>query len=261
MNERDAGTGSSPPKQTRRAQLSSRLRTFTDQQLSRLARSTGLRGEAGAAIIETMREFQRGLRLSWRLTDIRAQVSAAASRGLDRMSGIVARVPMSIPDVDTLDHEAGVVRHGVFLVLSSIQGLLAVTTASTEGAGGPPSIVIDAAVAQVASLITGLAEWYLVGSYAMKLLEDLGVKADPATLRLIVNATLLSRSEHSIDERFLGPGAERRLIVRWVGRGVVEALPVVSGFPSRRVRRAGTRLEQTDLRALIERLGKPVALV
>jgi hypothetical protein len=246
----DGGAPSPPRGGGRRGVLRARLRSFADRQHGRLARSTGLEGEAGAALAETARELAEATRAPWRVRATKRSVAAAGARGLDRVAGIVVGAPASIDDVDTLDEHASHVRHGVAATLALIQGALVAQSAVTDGVGAPPALAIDAAVAQVAAVLTGLAEWYLVASYAVCLMQRQGIEAEPLYLRRIVNAALLSRHD-DLDPQYLEPGVEGRLILRWVARGVAGAIPLLSGYPTQRVRKAGRRLQNADLAAMV----------
>jgi hypothetical protein len=237
----------------RRARLRHRLHTFVDHQQLRLARSTGLQGEAGAALAESVRELAEATRRPWKLPATKRSIAATATRGLDRLAGIVINAPASIDDLDTLDQRASNVRHGVSAALTAIQGTLATGTVASDGLGGPPAVAIDAVVAQAASLLTGLAEWYLVGSYAAWLMNGVGLDPEPRSIRRVVNAALLSRHD-TIEAHFLEPHAEGRLILRWMARGVADAVPFLSGYPTQRVRKAGRRLQNADLVAIVASL-------
>ncbi|HEY2427428.1 MAG TPA: hypothetical protein VGI06_00750 [Acidimicrobiales bacterium] len=232
------------------------LRSWANQAHDRIAGSTGLEGEAGAAALESARELREAARRPWRVRATRRAIGVAVVRGLDRMASVVASSPAPIEDIDTLDQYAGRTRHGVTAALTVVQGTLFAGAAATDGGGGPPAVVLDAGVAQVASVLTGLAEWYFVGSYTVFLLRRAQLSAEPHELRRIVNAAMLSRFE-TIDPDLLDPGAEGRLILRWIGRGVADVVPLVSGLPTQRVRRAGRRLEGSDLGALLASLRQP----
>jgi len=234
---------------SRRVPLRARFHSLAGQIQERIARSTGLEGEAGGAVAESARELGAAARRPWQVRATRQSVVAATVRGLDRMAGVVISAPAPIDDLDTLDQYASRTRHGVTAALAAVQATLAAGTVGTEGAGGPPSVVLDAGAAQVASVLTGLAEWYFLGSFASRLMRRKGIAVDPDHLRRIVNAAMLSRGE-TVDPRHLEPRAEGRLILRWVGRGVLDIVPLVSGFPTQRVRRAGERLQRTDLAAI-----------
>ena len=207
-----------------------------------------MEGPAAEAIEVSARELGEAARRPWRVRATREALMAAAVQGLDRMAGVVARSPAPIEDLDTLDQYASRTRHGVVVALTAVQGTLFATTVATEGGGGPPSIVLDAGVAQLASVLTGMAEWYFVASYAVHLAQRQGIELDAPQLRRIVNAAFVSAGSQ-IDRHGLDPGAEGRLVLRWIGRGVLDVLPLVSGLPTQRVRRAGQRLERSDLTA------------
>jgi hypothetical protein len=237
----------------RRARLRHRVDTFVDDQQLRLVRSTRLQGEAGAALAESVRELAEATRRPWNLRATKRSIAATATRGLDRLAGIVINAPASIDDLDGLDQRATHLRQGVSAALTAIQGTLATGTVASDGLGGPPAVAIDAVVAQAASLLTGLAEWYLVGSYAAWLMNGVGLDPEPRSIRRVVNAALLSRHD-SIEARFLEPHVEGRLIFRWITRGVANAVPFLSGYPTQRVRKAGRRLQKADLVAIVASL-------
>jgi hypothetical protein len=214
-----------------------RARALFDRQLERVVGAVGIEGEARHALAQTASELSTALLAPWRLGSTRSAVLDATRRGLDRIATLVARLPAPVDDLATLEQRAAQVRRGVATTLTVLQGLLVTSTAATDGVSGLPAIVVNAGIAQVASIITGLAEWYLVGSYAAHLMRRAGIEPNGHDLRPVVNAALLSRD---------APEAEGRLIARWIGRGVLEAVPFLSAYPSQRVRRAGERLEATD---------------
>jgi hypothetical protein len=233
------------------------MRALLDRQMERMVGALGVEREARQALAQTATEVTAALLQPWRRGSARAAVSDATHRGLDRIATLVARVPAPVHDLATLEQRAAQVRRGVSTALTLFQGLLVTSTAATDGVSGPPAIVVDAGIAQVASVMTGLAEWYLVGSYAARLMRGAGIKPEGHDLRPIVNAVLLSR-----DATLAVPEAEGRLVARWIGRGAVEAVPFLSAYPSQRVRRAGERLEATDPRLWPRRSGGagPLAL-
>jgi len=222
-----------------------RVRELFDRQVERLVPAEGLDGEVRRLLAKTASELGAAFHKPWRLRSTRAALAGGARRGLDRMATVVVRLPAPIEDLATLDQRAGQVRRGVLAALTAAQGLLATSAAATEGVGAPPALAVDAAVAQVASVLTGLAEWYLLGSYAVALMRQAGVDPEDRDLRAVVNAALLSRDPAVGNTAAVGD-AEARIIARWAGRGLLEAVPLASAYPTRRVRRAGERLEATD---------------
>ncbi len=225
-----------------------RVRVLLDRQVEKLVAAVGAEGEARRALVKTAAEVGAAVRTPWRIRSTRSAVTDAARRGLDAMAGVVARHPAPIDDVAALEQRASEVRRGVAAALIAVQGVLVTTTAATDGLGGPPSLVVDAGIAQVAAVLTGLAEWYLVGSYAVALMRRAGIEPEGHHLRPIVNAALLSGAR-TLDTHLAVAEAEGRLIGRWIGRGVLDAVPFVSAYPNGRARRAGERLGAMDPRS------------
>jgi len=219
-----------------------RFRALVDRQVERIAAAVRVDEAARLELTQTARELAAVVRTPWRVRATKSAIAAAATRGLDRIADVVVRHPAPVTDAGGLEQRANQVRRGISAALTAVQGVLATSTAATDGVGAPPAVAVDAAVAQVASVLTGLAEWYLVGSYAVNLMRKAGIEPDARRLRLVVNAALLSR-DRTLDARMAQPDAEPRLIARWIGRGVLEAVPFLSAYPTQRVRRAGERLE------------------
>ena len=72
-----------------------------------------------------------------------------------------------------------------------------------------------------------------------------GIRADVAEVRRLTNAALMSKGR-SIDERMLARSTELRLIRRWSGNGLVDALPFGSSLGKASVKAVG-RIDRSDL--------------
>ena len=119
------------------------------------------------------------------------------------------------------------------------------------------ALAIDGVVGQVASVVHGFCDWYNTGSYLVRKLNEASIRVDPAEVRRLTNAALMSRGR-AVDERALGRSTELRLFRSWVARGVVDALPFGSSLGRASVR-AAARIDQSDLAVLAAILRDEVA--
>ena len=86
-------------------------------------------------------------------------------------------------------------------------------------------------------------------SYIFPSLDRLGVTVDAGEVRRLTNAILLSKGR-AVDERLLVSSSELRLARRWVGQGLVDALPFGSSLGKTSARAAG-RIDRSDLPRLV----------
>ena len=95
----------------------------------------------------------------------------------------------------------------------------------------------------------GLCDWYNTGSYLVRQLDRLGLTVDAGEVRRLTNAILLSKGR-AVDERLLVTSSELRLARKWVGQGLVDALPFGSSLGKASARAAG-RIDRSDLPRLV----------
>lgn len=114
------------------------------------------------------------------------------------------------------------------------------------------ALAIDGVVGQVASVVHGLCDWYTTGSYLVRRLDACGLTVGPAEVRRLTNAALMSRSP-AVDARLLDRSTELRLARRWIGHGVIDALPFGTSVGKVAVR-AAARVDRTDLSQLVATL-------
>ena len=116
--------------------------------------------------------------------------------------------------------------------------LVGAASASTLEGGPFLALAIDGVVGQVAAVVHGVCDWYTTGSYLVRRLDALGIRADVGEVRRLTNAALMSKGS-AIDERMLARSTELRLIRRWSGNGLVDALPFGSSLGKAAVRAVG----------------------
>jgi hypothetical protein len=104
-------------------------------------------------------------------------------------------------------------------------------------------------VGQWAAVVHGVCDWYVTGSYLVRRLDGLGLRADVVEVRRLTNAALMSKGK-VVDERLLARSTELRLIRRWSGNGLVDALPFGSSLGKASVKAAG-RIDHADLGHLL----------
>ncbi len=188
-----------------------------------------------------------------RLRRVRAAVREAPPSLLDWMSAQVVEHPAVLQDrIDVEDLSARQSRSISTAVGAMQLALVAAASASTLEGGPVLAVAIDGLVGQVASIVHGLCDWYNTGSYLVRQLDVLGVTVDAGEVRRLTNATLMSKGR-TVDERLLPRSTELRLVRRWIGHGLVDALPFGSSL-GKASARAAERIDRTDLTRLVAAL-------
>ena len=185
-----------------------------------------------------------------RLRRIRAEVAAAPPRLLDWMSTQVVDHPAVLYDVAGVEEISARQNRSIGTAVGALQlALLGAASASTLEGGPILAIAIDGVVGQVAAVVHGVCDWYNTGSFLVRRLDELGLAVEVGEVRRLTNAALMSKGK-SVDERMLARSTELRLIRRWSGHGLVDALPFGSSLGKASVR-AVERIDHTDLARLI----------
>ncbi len=185
-----------------------------------------------------------------RLRRVRSQIRAAPPRLLDWMSGQVVDHPAVLYDQKGVELLASSQSRSISAAMGALQLALVGAAAASTLEGGPVlAVAIDGAVGQVASVVHGCCDWYNTGSYVVRRLNELDVSFDRTDVRRLTNAALVSKGT-TIDERTLSRATELRLIRSWVGRGLLDALPMGSSI-GRASLKAAIRIDGSDLDYLI----------
>ncbi len=188
-----------------------------------------------------------------RVRRIRAQVAAAPPRMLDWMSTQVVEHPAVVYDVTGVEELATRQSRSIGTAVGALQlALLGAASASTLEGGPVLALAIDGVVGQVAAVVHGVCDWYNTGSYLVRRLGMLGVTVDVAEVRRLNNAALMSKGK-TVDGRMLARSTEFRLVRKWAGHGLVDALPFGSSLGKASVR-AAERIDRTDLVRLVAEL-------
>jgi hypothetical protein len=229
-----------------------RARAAFARALRTLLRPEGLPPEASieleAAFGSIGREaFTAGPR---RLARVRGQVRTAPPRLLDWISGQVVDHPAILYDLSAVEELSGRQTRSITTAVGALQLALVAAAAASTLEGGPVlALAIDGLVGQVASVVHGLCDWYNTGSYLVRRFDTLGMAADAGEIRRLTNAALMSKGKE-IDPRMLPRSTELRLARRWIGHGIVDALPFGSSLGRTSARAAG-RIDRTDLPAMV----------
>ena len=185
-----------------------------------------------------------------RLRRVRAEVAAAPPRMLDWMSTQVIAHPAVVYDVAGVEALASRQTKSIQTAVGALQlALVGAASASTLEGGPILALAIDGVVGQAAAVVHGVCDWYSTGSYLVRRLDSLEIRADVGEVRRITNAALMSRGQ-AIDERMLARSTELRLIRRWSGNGLVDALPFGSSLGKASIKAVG-RIDHTDLDGLV----------
>lgn len=188
-----------------------------------------------------------------RIRRVRAQVGAAPPRLLDWMSTQVVEHPAVVYDVAGVEALSGRQTKSIQTAVGGLQLALVAAAAASTLEGGPfLAVAIDGVVGQVAAVVHGVCDWYDTGSYLVRRLDQEGLVADVAEVRRLTNAALMSKGK-DVDERMLARSTEFRLIRRWAGNGLVDALPFGSSLGKAAVHAAG-RVDHSDLARLLATL-------
>ena len=188
-----------------------------------------------------------------RLRRVRAQVAAAPPKLLDWMSAQVVDHPAVVYDVAGVEALASRQTKSIGTAVGALQLALVGAAAASTLEGGPfLAIAIDGVVGQVAAVVHGLCDWYNTGSYLVRRLDQEGLVADVGEVRRLTNAALMSKGR-TVDERMLARSTEFRLVRRWAGNGLVDALPFGSSLGKVSVR-AAERIDRTDLARVLAAL-------
>jgi hypothetical protein len=250
------GQGAVPPVSgpARRAVSIRRLRSAAIGKFRDLARSTGLPNEVGDVLAAAVDDLGRSTLRTRSINGARAAASAAANRSLAAMVGLCARELIQIENIDQLDDWMGRVRKTMTRAEKLVQIWLAgagiLGAAPTETMSIWAALGLDLILGQAVSLLLGLSEWFVVGTYAAWLLRQEGIEPEPRLLRLVVDCTLLTRGGRPVNPEDIRSRAEARLVVRWFRLGVMDAIPGLSLLGGRSVHQAGLSLERSDLAAL-----------
>ena len=148
---------------------------------------------------------------------VRAQVAAAPPRLLDWMSTQVIEHPAVVYDVAGIEALGSRQTKSIATAVGALQlALVGAASASTLEGGPILALAIDGVVGQVAAVVHGVCDWYNTGSYVVRRIDHLGLRADVGDIRRLTNAALMSKGK-VIDERMLARSTEFRLIRRWSG--------------------------------------------
>jgi hypothetical protein len=169
------------------------------------------------------------------------------------MSGQVIEHPAVLYDREGVGLLAARQSRSISAAMGALQLALAAAAAASTFEGGPVlAVAIDGLVGQVASVVHGCCDWYNTGSYLVRRLNELDITVDRSEVRRMTNAALVSRGT-SMDRRSLARSTELRLIRSWVGRGLIDALPLGSSLGRASVK-AAARIDGSDLEALVRSL-------
>jgi len=181
-----------------------------------------------------------------RLRRVRAEVAAAPPRLLDWMSTQVIEHPAVVYDVAGVEALSSRQTKSIQAAVGTLQlALVGAASASTLEGGPILALAIDGVVGQVAAVVHGVCDWYDTGSYVVRRLDQQGLTADVGEIRRITNGALMSKGK-TVDDRMLARSTEFRLIRRWSGNGLVDALPFGSSL-GRSAVKAAERIDGTDL--------------
>lgn len=185
-----------------------------------------------------------------RMRRIRAEVAAAPPRLLDWMSTQVVIHPAVVYDVAGVEALAARQTKSIQAAVGALQlALVGAASASTLEGGPLLALAIDGVVGQVAAVVHGVCDWYNTGSYVVRRLEREGLSADVGEVRRLTNAALMSKGP-VVDAAMLARSTEFRLIRRWSGNGLVDALPFGSSLGKASAKAVG-RVERSDLAGLL----------
>jgi len=185
-----------------------------------------------------------------RMRRVRAQVAAAPPRLLDWMSTQVIEHPAVVYDVAGMEALGSRQTKSIATAVGALQlALVGAASASTLEGGPILALAIDGVVGQVAAVVHGVCDWYNTGSYVVRRIDHLGLQADVGEIRRLTNAALMSKGK-VVDERMLARSTEFRLIRRWSGNGLVDALPFGSSL-GKASARAAERIDGSDLARLL----------
>ena len=188
-----------------------------------------------------------------RIRRVRAQVAATPPKLLDWMSTQVVEHPAVVYDVAGVESLAARQTKSIGTAVGALQMALVGAAAASTLEGGPfLAVAIDGVVGQVAAVVHGVCDWYDIGSYLVRRLDRLGLTADVGEVRRLTNAALMSKGR-AVDERMLARSTELRLVRRWAGNGLVDALPFGSSLGKSSVR-AAERIDHTDLARVLAAL-------
>ena len=188
-----------------------------------------------------------------RMRRVRAEIAAAPPKILDWMSTQVVEHPAVVYDVAGVESLASRQKKSIGTAVGALQlALVGAATASTLEGGPFLAVAIDGVVGQVAAVVHGVCDWYDTGSYLVRRLDRLGLAVDVGEVRQLTNAALMSKGR-TVDERMLARSTEFRLVRRWAGLGLVDALPFGSSLGKEAVR-AAERVDRSDLAELLTAL-------
>ena len=236
---------------TRRA----RARAAFTRNLRALLTPDGLPEGASAELESAMGDIGRQalLRGPGRLRRLRAEVAAAPPRLIDWISSQVVDHPAVVYDLAGVEQLAARQTRSIQTAVGALQVALAAAAAGSALEGGLfLALAVDGLVGQVAAVVHGVCDWYVVGSYVVRRLRAEGLEVEVAEVRRLTNAALVSRGA-TVDAAALARSSELRLVRRWSANGVVDALPFGSSL-GRASARAVARIDASDLAALLASL-------
>lgn len=185
-----------------------------------------------------------------RMRRVRAQVAAAPPKLLDWMSTQVVEHPAVVYDVAGIEELSSRQTKSIGTAVGALQLALVGAAAASTLEGGPLlAVAIDGVVGQVAAVVHGVCDWYNTGSYLVRRLDQLELEADVGEVRRLTNAVLMSKGR-TIDGRMLARSTEFRLVRRWAGNGLVDALPFGSSLGRVSVK-AAERIDHTDMASVL----------
>jgi hypothetical protein len=245
--------------QIRRAVSIGRLRVAAIAKFRDLARSTGLPNEVGDVLAGAVEDLGRTTLRTRSISGARFAASAVASRALDAMVGLCSRELVQIENIDQLeawmDRATKTLSRAERLIQIWLAGAGLLGAAPTETLSIWAALGLDVLLGQAVSLLLGLSEWFVVGTYAAWLLRQEGIEPEPRALRLIVDGALLARGGKAVHPEDIRSKAEAKLVLRWFRLGVMDAVPGLSLLSGRSIRQAGLSLERSDLAALAKSTG------
>ena len=192
-----------------------------------------------------------------RLRRVKARMAGAPDELLTWASTYVLDHPLPVLDGDDVAELSARQTKYISAAVGGLQIALVAATAATFESTLVPALAVDAVVGQVAALVHGFADWTTTASFLVRRLRAEGLDVTSAELRRLTTAALVSRGK-VIDPGMLPVSTEGRLVRRWAGSGLVDALPFGSSLGRASVKAAG-RIEASDLRVLLAQLRSSAA--
>ncbi len=236
-----------------------RRRDVARQQIARpfkaLLQPAGVPDSVSEELEETLAGVRRELGTSGpgRLRRVGVQLRDAPPQLLERLSRLVVEHPGVVYDRQGVEELAERQSRSISAAVGALQLALITGAAATTLEGGPLlALGIDAAVGQVAAVVTGACDWYTVASYLVHRLASEGLLVEPREIRALTTAALMTK-RGAIQPEALGRSTELKLLRGWVGHGVIDALPMGARL-GRSAVRAVDRIDESELPRLMEAL-------